>query len=52
MAKIETVNFSAHAEIKNVIGQDLINDDNIAVIELVKEALNKSPRRATPVQYS
>jgi signal transduction histidine kinase len=45
MAKIETVNFSAHAEIKNVIGQDLINDDNIAVIELVKNSLDANARK-------
>jgi signal transduction histidine kinase len=45
MAKIETVNFSAHAEIKNVIGQDLINDDNIAVIELVKNSLDANAQK-------
>ena len=45
MAKTETVNFSAHAEIKNVIGQDLINDDNIAVIELVKNSLDANAQK-------
>jgi signal transduction histidine kinase len=45
MSKMETVNFSAHAEIKNVIGQDLINDDNIAVIELVKNSLDANAKK-------
>ena len=34
------VNFNAHAQIKSTIGKDLINDDNIAVIELVKNAID------------
>lgn len=45
MAKIDRLNFKTHAELKNVIGQDLINDDNIAVIELVKNSLDANSRR-------
>lgn len=45
MAKIDRLNFKTHAELKNVIGQDLINDDNIAVIELVKNSLDAEARK-------
>lgn len=40
MAIKRKLNFSTHAELKNVIGQDLINDDNIAIIELVKNGID------------
>ena len=30
--------FSTHAHIKNIIGKELINDDNVAVMELVKNS--------------
>lgn len=33
-----SLHFSTHAHLKNLIGKDLINDDNIAIIELVKNA--------------
>ena len=39
------LHFSTHAELKNVIGQDLINDDNIAIIELVKNGIDAGARR-------
>lgn len=32
--------FKTHSDLKNIIGQDLINDDNIAVIELVKNGID------------
>ena len=32
------VSFSTHAHIKNIIGKELINDDNVAVMELVKNS--------------
>jgi len=34
----EDVHFSAHVNIKNIIGKELINDDNVAVLELVKNS--------------
>ena len=34
----ENVYFLAHVNIKNIIGKELINDDNVAVMELVKNA--------------
>jgi len=32
------VSFSTHAHIKNIIGKELINDDNVAILELVKNS--------------
>jgi DNA mismatch repair ATPase MutL len=34
----EDVYFLSHVNIKNIIGKELINDDNVAVMELVKNA--------------
>lgn len=32
--------FKTHSDLKNIIGQDLINDDNIAIVELVKNGID------------
>lgn len=40
MKKLKQLNFETHAHIKNIIGQDMINDDNIAVKELVKNSID------------
>jgi Histidine kinase-, DNA gyrase B-, and HSP90-like ATPase len=40
MPNSESLHFRTHAELKNVIGQDLINDDSIAIVELVKNGLD------------
>ena len=34
----EKVYFQTHAHMKNIIGKELINDDNVAVMELVKNS--------------
>jgi signal transduction histidine kinase len=34
----ETLHFKTHVLIKNLVGKDLINDDNIAIVELVKNS--------------
>lgn len=47
MGTSRKLHFSTHAELKNVIGQDLINDDNIAVIELVKNGIDAGAKRIT-----
>ena len=39
------VYFKANARIKDVVGRDLINDDNIAVAELVKNSIDAGARR-------
>lgn len=36
------LHFSTHADLKNIIGQDLINDDSIAISELVKNSIDAS----------
>ena len=41
---MSTVYFKANARIKDVVGRDLINDDNIAVAELVKNAVDAGAR--------
>lgn len=42
MSQIEnnSYHFKTHSDLKNIIGQDLINDDNIAIIELVKNGID------------
>ena len=35
---MEILHFKTHANIKNVLGQELINDDNVAIQELVKNS--------------
>ena len=49
MTNTRKLHFSTHAELKNVIGQDLINDDNIAILELVKNGIDAG---ATSVKIS
>ena len=39
------VYFKANARIKDVVGRELINDDNIAVAELVKNSIDAGARR-------
>lgn len=34
----EIVNFIAHARLKDIVGRGLINDDNVAIIELIKNS--------------
>ncbi|WP_226051286.1 ATP-binding protein [Dickeya chrysanthemi] len=36
----ENYHFKTHSDLKDIIGQDLINDDNIAIIELVKNGID------------
>ena len=38
MADKKQLNFIANARLKDVVGRDLINDDNIAIIELIKNS--------------
>lgn len=47
MTSPRKLHFSTHAELKNVIGQDLINDDNIAIIELVKNGIDAGAEKIT-----
>lgn len=38
MNKIEQINFSTHARLKDIVGRGLIYNDNIALIELIKNS--------------
>lgn len=37
---MKTLHFKTNAQLKNVLGQDLINDDNVAVLELIKNSFD------------
>jgi len=41
----ETVHFLSHVNIKNIIGKELINDDSVAVMELVKNSYDAGASR-------
>ena len=43
----ENVHFLSHVNIKNIIGKELINDDNVAVMELVKNAYDAGAKTVT-----
>ncbi len=45
MAHKTHLNFIANARLKDVIGRDLINDDNIAIIELIKNAKDAGSKK-------
>lgn len=36
-SEFKQVSFSTHAHIKNIIGKELINDDNVAVMFIYKD---------------
>ncbi|MGI9558466.1 MAG: ATP-binding protein [Thermodesulfobacteriota bacterium] len=46
MANVEPVNFKANAGIKDIVGRGLIYDDNIAIIELVKNSRDADASKA------
>ena len=37
---MSTLNFKTNIQLKSIIGKDLINDDNIAILELVKNSFD------------
>lgn len=46
---MDDLNFRISSELKNILGRDLITDDNIAVLELVK---NSYDAHATKVEMT
>lgn len=42
----EKLHFKTNAQLKSIIGKDLINDDNIAILELVKNAYDANSKNA------
>jgi len=43
----QDVHFLSHVNIKNIIGKELINDDSVAVMELVKNAYDAGAKNVT-----
>ena len=39
------LHFKTNVQIKSIIGKDLINDDNIAILELVKNSFDADAKR-------
>ena len=42
---MENLHFKTNVQIKSIIGKDLINDDNIAILELVKNSFDADAKR-------
>ncbi|KAA1242901.1 sensor histidine kinase [Aquimarina sp. RZ0] len=47
---MEPLHFKTNVQLKSIIGKDLINDDNIAILELVKNSFDADSKRVT-VEY-
>jgi signal transduction histidine kinase len=49
---MKTLNFKTNIQLKNIIGKDLINDDNIAILELVKNSFDADAKRVDIIYYN
>ncbi|WP_071424944.1 ATP-binding protein [Tidjanibacter massiliensis] len=47
----DKLTFKTNIQLKSIIGKDLINDDNIAILELVKNAFDANAKKVT-ITYS
>ncbi len=47
MPEPKSLSFIANARLKDVVGRDLINDDNVAIIELIKNAKDAGSKKVT-----
>lgn len=45
MAKQKDLHFKTNVQLKSIIGKDLINDDNIAILELVKNSFDADTKQ-------
>lgn len=45
MSKQKTLHFKTNVQLKSIIGKDLINDDNIAILELVKNSFDADAKK-------
>lgn len=45
MAEQNDLHFKTNVQLKSIIGKDLINDDNIAILELVKNSFDANARK-------
>jgi hypothetical protein len=50
MAKSQELHFKTNVQLKSIIGKDLINNDNIAILELVKNSFDADAKNVT-VRY-
>lgn len=50
MANKQDLHFKTNVQLKSIIGKDLINDDNIAILELVKNSFDADAKNVT-VKY-
>lgn len=51
MVENNELHFKTNVQLKSIIGKDLINDDNIAILELVKNAFDADAKKVT-ITYS
>ena len=49
---MEQLHFKTNIQLKSIIGKDLINDDNIAVLELVKNSFDANAKRVDITFYN
>ncbi|MDM8162151.1 ATP-binding protein [Labilibaculum sp. K2S] len=47
MGDIQKLHFKTNVQLKSIIGKDLINDDNIAILELVKNSFDADAKNVT-----
>lgn len=45
MNNTKTLHFKTHTLLKNLVGKDLINDDNIAIVELIKNSYDAESKK-------
>ena len=45
MAEQNDLHFKTNVQLKSIIGKDLINDDNIAILELVKNSFDADAKQ-------
>ena len=45
MAEQNDLHFKTNIQLKGIIGKDLINDDNIAILELVKNSFDADAKQ-------
>jgi len=50
MAELNDLHFKTNVQLKSIIGKDLINDDNIAILELVKNSFDADAKQVN-VKY-
>ncbi|QTE23806.1 ATP-binding protein [Polaribacter cellanae] len=52
MTNPNELHFKTNVQLKNIIGKDLINDDNIAILELVKNSFDADAKRVNVTYFN